>query len=113
MGGMPKVPDSTQSSLQHKLSARVRDRWPQLTDVDVTHRASFAYVTGTLRDGEQLPLCRLRYGGSASICGFSIYRASHDDYQPSTLHTGMTTGSPEDALETARGLYVNDPNAWA
>lgn len=109
---MPKVPDSTKSSLQHKLSTRARQRWPQLTNVDVTHRTPYAYVTGTLTDGEQLPLCRLRYGGSASIWGFSIYRASHDDYQPSMLHTGHTAGSPEDALDTACGLYLNDPSAW-
>jgi hypothetical protein len=109
---MSKVPESTKSSLQYKLSARARERWPQLTRVDVTHRAGFVYVTGTLAGGEQLPLCRLRYSGSASIWGFAIYRASHDDYQPSALPTGATAGSPEDALDTACGLYLNDPTAW-
>lgn len=112
MSGMPKVPESTKSSLQYKLSARARERWPQLTRVDVTHRAAFAYVTGTLPGGEQLPLCRLRYGGSASTWGFAIYRASHHDYQPSVLPTGATAGTPEDALDTACGLYLNDPTAW-
>jgi len=67
MGDMRKVPDSTKSSLAHKLAARARDRWPQLANVEVTHRAGFAYVTGTLPNGQQLPLYRLRYGGSASI----------------------------------------------
>lgn len=109
---MPKVPESTKSSLQHKLSARARERWPQVADVDVTHRGAFAYVTATLTDGEQVPLCRLRYGGSASIWGFAVYRASHDDYQTSALPTGDTAGSPEDALDTACGLYLNDPSAW-
>jgi hypothetical protein len=28
------------------------------------------------------------------------------------LHTGQTAGSPEDALDTACGLYLNDPTAW-
>jgi hypothetical protein len=112
MNDMPKVPDSTKSSLAYKLSARARERWPQLTSVDVKHRAAFAYVTATLTDGEQLPLCRLRYGGSASIWGFSIYRASHHDYEPSMLNTGTTAGSPEDALDTACGLYLADPTAW-
>ena len=112
MSSMTKVPDSTKSSLQYKLSARARDRWPQLTSVEVTHRAAYAYVTGTLADGEQIPLCRLRYGGSASIWGFAIYRASHQDYQPSVLPNGQTAGSPEDALDTACGLYLNDPTAW-
>ena len=109
---MPTVPESTKASLQCKLAARARDRWPALTSVEVTHRGAFAYITGTLADGEQLPLCRLRYGGSASIWGFSIYRASHNDYQTSVLHTGDTAGSPEDALDTACGLYLNDPTAW-
>jgi hypothetical protein len=112
MSGMPKVPESTKSSLQHKLSARARERWPQLTSVAVTHRAGFVYVSGTLAGGEHLPLCRLRYGGSASTWGFSIYRASHDDYQPSVLPTGATAGSPEDALDCACGLYLDDPTAW-
>jgi len=61
---------------------------------------------------QELPLCRLRYGDSANIWGFSLYRASHNDYQPSPLHTGMTAGSPEDALDTACGLYLNNPSAW-
>ena len=43
---------------------------------------------------------------------FAIYRASNHDYQPSMLHTGTTAGSPEDALDTACGLYLGDPTAW-
>jgi len=112
MGDMPKVPESTKSSLAYKLHARARERWPQLADVEVTHRAGFAYVNGVLADGEELRLCRLRYGGSASRWGFSIYRASHDDYQPNMLPDGATAGSPEDALDTACGLYLGDPTAW-
>jgi len=112
MDAMPKVPESTKSSLAYKLHARARERWPQLADVEVTHRAGFAYVTGVLADGQQLRLCRLRYGGSAARWGFSIYRASHDDYQPSMLPDGLTAGTPEDALDTACGLYLSDPTAW-
>ena len=29
---MPKVPESTRSSLAYKLHARARERWPQLAD---------------------------------------------------------------------------------
>jgi hypothetical protein len=112
MAGMPKVPESTKSSLAYKLHARARERWPQLADVDVTHRAGFAYVTAITTDGDRLRLCRLRYGGSASRWSFSIYRASHDDYQPSMLPDGLTADSPEDALDTACGLYLGDPTAW-
>lgn len=112
METMPKVPESTKSSLAYKLTARARERWPQLTRVEVTHRAGFAYVTGILADGEHMRLCRLRYGGSASRWGFSIYRASHDDYQPHMLPSGATAGTPEEALDTACGLYLGDPTAW-
>lgn len=109
---MAKIPESTKSSLAYKLTARARERWPQLADVEVTYRAGLAYVTGVTSDGERLRLCRLRYGGSASRWGFAIYRASHHDYQPSMLPNGATAGSPEDALDTACGLYLGDPTAW-
>ena len=69
-------------------------------------------ITGILPGGEHLRLCRLRYGGSASRWGFAIYRASHNDYQPSALPNGATAGTPEDALDTACGLYLGDPTAW-
>ncbi|PZS34335.1 MAG: hypothetical protein DLM59_04940 [Pseudonocardiales bacterium] len=109
---MVKVPDSTKSSLEWKLRARAKERWPALASVTVKHRAGFAYVAGHLPDGEDLPLCRLRYGGSASLWGFAIYRASHDDYEDSFLPTGNMAGTPEDALDTACGLYLGDPTAW-
>lgn len=112
MGAMPKVPESTKSSLAYKLHTRARERWPQLTDVEVTHRAGFAYVTGITLEGEHLRLCRLRYGGSANRWGFAIYRASHDDYQDNFLPSGAPTGSPEEALDCACGLYLGDPTAW-
>ena len=64
---MAGPPDSTRTSLQQRLSARARERWPQLTGVQVRFRGTFAYVTGTTTDGEDLPLMRLRYGGSASM----------------------------------------------
>jgi len=109
---MVKVPDSTKSSLDWKLRARVKQRWPALAAVTVKHRAGFAYITGHTSDGEDLPLCRLRYGGSASRWGFAIYRASHDDYEDSFLPTGSMAGTPEEALDTACGLYLGDPTAW-
>ncbi len=112
MMAMPKVPESTKSSLEQKIRARARERWPALDSVTIKHRAGFAYVTGHLNDGEQLPLCRLRYGGSASRWGFAIYRASHDDYEDSYLPTGLGAGTPEQALDTACGLHLADLTAW-
>ena len=109
---MPIPPESTKTSLQQKLSARARQRWPDLTGVQVKFRGAFAYVSGQIADGETMPLMRLRYGGSAATWGFAIYLASRDGYQDSVLPTGDFAGSPEDALDTACGLYLNDPDAW-
>ena len=109
---MASPPASTKTSLGQKLRARARDRWPQLTGVTVRFRGKFAYVTGQLPDGQELPLCRLRYAGYASLWGFAIYRASHDDYQDSILPSGQFAGTPEEALDCACGLYLADPSAW-
>ena len=109
---MPTPPASTKTSLSQRLRARATERWPALATAEVRFRGQFAYVEGHLPDGEVLPLCRLRYGGSASSWGFAIYRASHNDYQPSYLPTGLSAGTPEEALDCACGLYLNDPTAW-
>ncbi len=112
MSAVAKIPDSTKSSLHQRLSTRARQRWPQLSDIAVRFRAGFAYVDGILTNGDVLPLCRLRYAGSANNWGFAIYRASHDDYDESFLPTGLMGGTAEDALDTACGLYLADPTAW-
>ena len=98
---------------EQRLSARARDRWPQLAGVDVRFRGAFAYVTATMPDGDSMPLMRLRYGGSAARWGFAVYLASKDGYEDSVLPTGDLAGAPEDALDTACGLYLGDPTAWA
>ncbi len=108
---MPKIPDSTKASLQQRLIDHSRQRWPQLSQVRLRYRNGFAYIDGVLADGEELRLCRLRYAGSAQQWGFAIYRASHDDYEDSYLPTGSMGGLPEDALDTACGLYLADPTA--
>lgn len=109
---MVKIPESTKDSLQYRLTARARERWPALAGVQVRFRAGFAYVDGVLADGDILKLCRLRYAGYANQWGFAIYRASHNDYEDSYLPTGTMAGTAEDALDTACGLYLGDPTAW-
>ena len=42
-----------------------------------------------------------------------ICLASKDGYEDSVLPTGDLAGAPEDALDTACGLYLGDPTAWA
>ena len=105
-------PESTKTSLRQRLSEHAHHRWPALAAVPVRYRGAFAYVDGQLPDGTTLPLCRLRYNGSASTWGFAIYLASNDGYQDSFLPSGLPAGSPEEALDCACGLYLNDPTAW-
>jgi hypothetical protein len=40
---------------------------------------------------------------------FAIHRASHDDYDESVFPTGLPVGTCQQALDTACGLYLNDP----
>jgi len=107
------IPDSTKTSLRQRLTAHAHQRWPTLSEVRLRYRAGFAYVDAVLPTGEVLPLCRLRYLGSAHDWGFAIYRASHDDYEDAILPTGSPVGSYQDALDTACGLYLGDPTAWS
>lgn len=39
-------------------------------------------------------------------------RRPDDDYQQAALPDGWPSGTPEDALDTACGLYLGDPTAW-
>ena len=109
---MAKIPTSTQTSLWQRLTAHAQQQWPQISQIRTRYRANFAYIDAVLADGEQLRLCRLRYGGSALQWGFAIYRASHEDYEDSYLPTGYPVGTAEEALDTACGLYLGDPTAW-
>ena len=106
MGHMPAIPASTRSSITLRLLDHAEKHWPQLKKVQVTCRASFAYVTGVLRDGEQIPLFRLRYGGSAHSFGFAIYSPASDRYEDAVLRTGLPIGSPQEALDTASTVHL-------
>jgi hypothetical protein len=106
------IPESTKTSLGQRLRARQRERWPALAGVQARFRGRFAYVDGELEGGAVLPLCRLRYAGSASLWGFAVYLASRDGYEDSILPSGLPVGTPEEALDCACGLYLTDPSAW-
>ena len=109
---MARYPDSTKTSLEQRLRARARERWPQITNLQIRHRGGFSYIDATLDDATTIKLCRLRYVGSAHQWQFAIYRASHDDYDESVFPTGLPIGTCQQALDTACGLYLNDPTAW-
>jgi hypothetical protein len=105
-GHMPAIPQSTRSSITLRLLDHAEKCWPQLDKVQVTCRAGFAYVAGVLPGGEQLPLFRLRYGGSAHSFGFAIYSAARDRYEDAVLLTGFLTGTPQEALDTACIIHL-------
>jgi phosphinothricin acetyltransferase len=110
---VPKPPpESTKTSLRQRLTAHARTRWPDLATVNVRYRGVYAYIDGQLANGTIQPLCRLRYSGSASIWGFAIYLASRAKYDDNFLPSGLPAGSPEEALDCACGLYLNNPTAW-
>ena len=81
MRHMPAIPESTRSSIIVRLLDHAEKNWPQLAKVRARYHGSFAYITGVLRNGEQIPLFRLRYGGSAHSFGFAIYSAARDRYE--------------------------------
>jgi len=103
---MAAIPESTRSSVALRLLDHAEQHWPQLRRVQVTSRAGFAYVTGILPDGEQIPLCRLRYGGSAHSFGFAIYSAARARYEDAVLLTGSPVGTPQEALDTACTVHL-------
>ena len=107
-----QIRDSVRASLVARLQARQRERWPQLDEIRVRFRAPFAYVDAVVEGDEVLPLCRLRYTGSAEAWGFAPYLASKDGYETSVLPNGSFSGPPEHALDTACGLYLGDMSAW-
>jgi hypothetical protein len=106
MRHMPAIPDSTRSSIVLRLLDHAGKNWPQLKKVQARYHASFAYITGVLPDGQQIPLFRLRYGGSAHSFGFAIYSAARDRYEDAILLTGMPVGTPQEALDTAGLIHL-------
>ena len=103
---MAAIPESTRSSVTLRLLDHAEAHWPQLNRVKVTYRGAFGYVSGVLANGEKIPLCRLRYGGSAHSFGFAIYSAAHDRYEDAVLRTGFPTGTPQEALDTACTIHL-------
>jgi hypothetical protein len=104
------IPQPVRWRLEQRLTTRQRERWPALQDLKVRYRAEFAYIGGADDDGP-LQLCRLRYAGTPERWGFACYLASEDGYEDSILPTGNFAGTPEEALDCACGLYLNDPTA--
>ena len=56
-----------------------------------------------------MPLCRLRYVGSAHNWRVAIYRASHDDYQESIFPSGLPIGTCQDASTSPAASISTTP----
>jgi hypothetical protein len=106
MRHMPAIPEPTRSSIIVRLLDHAGKNWPQLAKVRARYHGSFAYITGVLRNGEQIPLFRLRYGGSAHSFGFAIYSAARARYEDAVLLTGSPVGTPQEALDTACTVHL-------
>src|SRR3984957_16970620 len=116
MRPMAAIPESTRRSILLRLLDHAEKNWPQLAKVQARYHGSFAYITGVLPGGEQIPLFRLRYGGSAHSFGFAIYSPARDRYDDAVLLTGLPIGSPQEALDTACTIHLAalgyKPESW-
>ncbi len=54
MAVVARYPDSTKTSLEQRLPARARERWPQITRLQIRHRGTFSYIDATLTDDTAL-----------------------------------------------------------
>ena len=106
------IPDNTRRLLARRLETHRQQRWSNLTELSIRYRGDFVYLTTTDFTGDPMPLCRLTYKKNPDLWGFAMYLASRDSYENSILPNGRRTGTPEQALDCACGLYLNDPTAW-
>jgi len=107
------IPDPVRRRLSRRLDQHRAQRWPDLTELHIRYRSSFAYIDGTTAgEDDRMRLFRLRYLGSPDTWGFAVYLASKDGYEDSVLPNGSFTGTPEQAFDCACGLWLNDITAW-
>ena len=110
---MPDVPDhpspQTRTTVTARITAHIKQGWPQLDEPVVTHRGQFCYVAAHLPGHRQpQPILRLRYQGSADRWAIGIYLASDQRYTEAELPTssGPKTGTPEQGIDHTFILYA-------
>ena len=108
IGPMPVPGKKLKDHIADALDGHAYTRWPQLEEITTTWRGSYGYLTAT----ESIRLCRIQYLGDPDDWGFALYHASTQTYIDGRLPNGAFTGTPEQALDTALGLYLKDPTAW-
>ena len=105
MRHVPAIPESTRDSITWRLLQHAGANWPQLSTVQVRYRGSFAYIVGVLPGGEQIPLCRLRYGGSATLAPRSTPPPAELPTTPSCAPASRPA-PPQEALDTACTVHL-------
>jgi hypothetical protein len=105
---MARLNDTAKTTLQRRVAAHHAQHWPQLSSLDVRWRGSYAYIDAATPDGDVQQLCRLKWNGHHDHWEFAIYLASRDGYEPNILPSGWPTGTPEEAIDCAGLLYLND-----
>ena len=108
---MPTIPDSTKNSVISRLATRARERWPQIEQVKVRFKGGFGYVDAVCRrrglETVSAQVRRLR-----QPVGIRDLPGQPRGLPASWLPTGTPSGTVEEALDTACGLYLSDPTAW-
>jgi hypothetical protein len=112
IGPMPVPGKKLKDYIADALDGHAYTRWPQLEEITTTWRGSYGYLTAWLTATESIRLCRIQYLGDPDDWGFALYHASTQTYIDGRLPNGAFTGTPEQALDTALGLYLKDPTAW-
>jgi hypothetical protein len=105
---MAAIPTTAKTVLQQRVAAHHAQHWPQLSSLDIRWRGAYAYLDAVTDDGAIWQLCRLQWNGHHDHWGFAIYLYSRDGYEANFLPTGLPTGTPEDAIDCAALLYLND-----
>lgn len=109
---MPVPSARLKTYLVGHLDFHASQRWPQVEEVTIRWRGSYGYLTAHLPGDDELALGRLRYLGSDNEWEFALYQASTETYQDTLLPDGSPTGTPEQALDCALGLYLAELTAW-
>ena len=91
MEGMAVPTARLKTYIEGHLDFHASQRWPQLEEVTISWRGSY---------------------GSDTDWGFALYQASSERYDDTLLPDGGPSGTPEQALDCALGLYLADPTAW-
>jgi hypothetical protein len=80
-------PDSAKASLEQRLAARARERWPQIARLHIRHRGTFSYIDATLTDATTLKLVE----GGIPGRGDAAVRA---DVKVTDVPVGLRTSVP-------------------